>query len=378
MACLPTWSMPSEKSHGTTVAPRSANGWLDVPVPAARSRTSSPGCGSTASMHVVAPAAVLAEGEHVVGDVVALGDRVEHAPDVGRLLVEVCAGHAQRLRADAVGTRHGNGPVTPTRAAQPNARIAASPGRHWNVHRSPTPEDRHEGTARPRSTTVLVVGLLAGDGVRRRRRRRATRRRRVAATGAAASRRSRRAPAPPTRATPAADDAAATPPSTRPPAEPPSPTPRTCSSPAPRASRCASSSTGCSSWPGSPRPPPARTTPRPATAVRGFQAKRGLEAHRRASTSAPGSGCVAMTKHAHPRPDVQRAPPRPGDPAGRRHGDEVRDLQARLEPIAWLFGDVTGTLRRRRPSRRSRASRPSARSRSPARSTSAPSTGCTR
>ena len=28
-ACLPTCSMPREKSHGTTVAPRSANGWLE-------------------------------------------------------------------------------------------------------------------------------------------------------------------------------------------------------------------------------------------------------------------------------------------------------------------------------------------------------------
>ena len=49
-ACLPTCSMPSEKSQGTTIAPRSANGWLDVPVPAARSSTRSPCCGSTASI----------------------------------------------------------------------------------------------------------------------------------------------------------------------------------------------------------------------------------------------------------------------------------------------------------------------------------------
>ena len=60
LACLPTWSMPREKSHGTTTAPRSANGWLDVPVPAARSSTSSPG-GVDRADHVVAPAAVLAE-----------------------------------------------------------------------------------------------------------------------------------------------------------------------------------------------------------------------------------------------------------------------------------------------------------------------------
>ena len=46
---LPTCSMPIEKSHGTTVAPASAKGWLDVPVPAARSSTVSPYDGSTAS-----------------------------------------------------------------------------------------------------------------------------------------------------------------------------------------------------------------------------------------------------------------------------------------------------------------------------------------
>ena len=45
---LPTCSIPIEKSHGTTVAPASAKGWLDVPVPAARSRTLSPYDGSTA------------------------------------------------------------------------------------------------------------------------------------------------------------------------------------------------------------------------------------------------------------------------------------------------------------------------------------------
>ena len=46
---LPTVSMPSEMSVGTTNAPAAANGSLDVPVPAARSRTRSPTCGSTAS-----------------------------------------------------------------------------------------------------------------------------------------------------------------------------------------------------------------------------------------------------------------------------------------------------------------------------------------
>ena len=51
--------------------------------------------------HGPAPLPVLAEGEDVVGDVVAPGDGVEHATNVGRLLVELCADHAQRLRGAA-------------------------------------------------------------------------------------------------------------------------------------------------------------------------------------------------------------------------------------------------------------------------------------
>ena len=51
----------------------------------------------------MAPAPVLAEREDVVGEVVALGDRVEHPPYVGGLLVEVGAGHAETL-----GRRVGN------------------------------------------------------------------------------------------------------------------------------------------------------------------------------------------------------------------------------------------------------------------------------
>ena len=46
--------------------------------------------------HVAAPAPVLAQREHVVGDVVAPGDGVEHPTYVGGLLVELGAGHAQR------------------------------------------------------------------------------------------------------------------------------------------------------------------------------------------------------------------------------------------------------------------------------------------
>ena len=80
--------MPSEKSHGTTTAPAAANGSLDVPVPAARSSTRSPGLGADGREHLAAPAPVLAHRQHVVGDVVAARDRVEHPLDVGRLLVE--------------------------------------------------------------------------------------------------------------------------------------------------------------------------------------------------------------------------------------------------------------------------------------------------
>ena len=77
-------------------------------------------------------------------------------------------------------------------------------------------------------------------------------------------------------------------------------------------------------------------------AVQGFQVRRGLK----------GTGVLdrtswrrlkALTKTPLARRDVQRLPPRPGDPAGRRQGDQVRDAQARLKQIAWIFGDVTGT-----------------------------------
>ena len=44
---LPTASIPCEKSQGTANAPASAIGRVDVPVPAARSSTRSPGRGPT-------------------------------------------------------------------------------------------------------------------------------------------------------------------------------------------------------------------------------------------------------------------------------------------------------------------------------------------
>ncbi len=52
-AVLPTWSIPWLKSQGTTRAPAAANGSLEVPVPAARSRTRSFGRGATASTTAV-------------------------------------------------------------------------------------------------------------------------------------------------------------------------------------------------------------------------------------------------------------------------------------------------------------------------------------
>jgi len=45
---FPTASIPREKSAGTTSTPWSANGSLEVPVPAAMSSTRSPGRASTA------------------------------------------------------------------------------------------------------------------------------------------------------------------------------------------------------------------------------------------------------------------------------------------------------------------------------------------
>ena len=91
---LPTRSMPSEKSAGTTSISRSAHGSLEVPVPAAMSRMRSPRLGVDGLDDGAAPQPVLPEREHVVGHVVLLGDGVEHRRDVDGLLVELGAGHA--------------------------------------------------------------------------------------------------------------------------------------------------------------------------------------------------------------------------------------------------------------------------------------------
>src|SRR5207342_3751660 len=77
---------------------------------------------------LAAPAPVLAEGQDVVGDVVALGDGVEHPPDVGRLLVEVCAGHAPERRASP-GTTAAQAPArTAPRVATTKCTDFASEG----------------------------------------------------------------------------------------------------------------------------------------------------------------------------------------------------------------------------------------------------------
>src|SRR5690348_9516149 len=47
LRCLPAWSMPSEKSQATQVAPDAVKDTDDVPVPAARSSTRSPGPAAT-------------------------------------------------------------------------------------------------------------------------------------------------------------------------------------------------------------------------------------------------------------------------------------------------------------------------------------------
>ena len=122
-----------------------------------------------------------------------------------------------------------------------------------------------------------------------------------------------------------------------------SPSPRTSSSPAPAASRSGSCSRGCSSSRGSPRPPPGaydaatrdggQRLPgqaRPARHRRRrpahLEAARGDDRAARRTTSC--STCCTPGRRSS-----RRAPA----------ATQVRDLQARLVAIEWLFGDVTGT-----------------------------------
>ena len=92
-ACLPTWSMPEREvaghDHGAAVGERLARGAgarREVEHELAALRVDG-------LDDVPAPAPVLAQRQHVVGDVVALRDGVEHPTDVGGLLVELGAGH---------------------------------------------------------------------------------------------------------------------------------------------------------------------------------------------------------------------------------------------------------------------------------------------
>ena len=325
----------------------SANGWLEVPVPAARSSTRSPGCGVDGADDLAAPATVLAERQHVVGDVVALGDGVEHPPDVGRLLVEVCAGHAQSVgRARYAGCA---GPVTGRTARRGNQihgfrvfRIeteASSPRLRTRI--------RRRGRGLPRRRTMRVVkALLTLVLVAGPRRRRGVRRRRRDAAPRPAHRRRVRPPAPRARLDPDVVRAAT----------PSSPTPRRRALVAAAVAEPVADvlRAGRQGHPGARAPgaaAPAGLAPRDhdrvyddatVAAVKGFQAKRGLDRtgvlDRRtwqrlvAMTDRPSHD--AMFNVLHPGRTLFG----PGD-----HGDEVRDLQARLRQIAWYFGDVTGS-----------------------------------
>ena len=134
-ACLPTCSIPSEKSHGHHLRAavgerlaRRAGAGGEVEHPLARTRVDR-------RDHGAAPLPVLAEREDVVGDVVAPGDRVEHPTYVGRLLVELCTDHAQRLRGAAppygTGSRASPGRATSRTSCASSHRSSAGPGRSW-------------------------------------------------------------------------------------------------------------------------------------------------------------------------------------------------------------------------------------------------------
>ena len=115
-------------------------------MPAARSSTRSPGRGSTASTTTRAPATVLAQRQHVVGEVVAARHVVEHRGDVGGLLVEVGTGHGVTLCSGAHGLPAGRAPSRrlPTVTSPPAPRARPGPGL-----RGGPPRRAH----RPRSTT---------------------------------------------------------------------------------------------------------------------------------------------------------------------------------------------------------------------------------
>ena len=77
------------------------------------------------------------------------------------------------------------------------------------------------------------------------------------------------------------------------------------------------------------------------TAVSGFQGKRGFEATG-AVDQRTWNRLVAMTKAPTHDQLLNVFHPGPAILAGGDSGEDVRDLQARLVSIQWLFGDVTG------------------------------------
>ena len=123
--------------------------------PAARSSTRSPGARRRRATTALPPAPVLPEGQHVVGEVVALGDVVEHRRDVARLLVQRCAaGHAS-------DPRHRPYPRGP---ADVDRHTLASVTRTCPTRGTPHRRPRRWSAAPSRSTTP---GPLLGAAARR-------------------------------------------------------------------------------------------------------------------------------------------------------------------------------------------------------------------
>ncbi len=120
-----------------------------------------PGCGSTASTTTRAPAAVLAQRQHVVGEVVAPRDRVEHRGHLGGLLVELGTGHGPSVgggRTEPV-RRPGHLPVGCPRDRAP-APAPASVGRPG--------VGAAGGAHRPRRRPGTAAGAAAGHPGRHR------------------------------------------------------------------------------------------------------------------------------------------------------------------------------------------------------------------
>ncbi len=351
--------MPSEKSHGTTVGAgvgeglaRGAGAGREVEHQLARR-------GRDGVDDLRAPAAVLPEGEDVVGDVVALRDRVEHRADVGRLLVEIGAGHTERVgRSDCaaavrvlapapyrVGDRvlflgletalaapprpaDADGTIDSCGAArQPNPTFLRPEVRDWGVLTAPTgPASPMRARTSPEETDEGPQGAADPGGGHRPRGRRGLRRRPQRAPprlagGRAASHRPRH-PGDPDPLAQLAQLAhalhgplgALTPPRrrARPTGRRRSPWP-SCWLRAHGARRSATSSSASTSWLGCRRP---RRGVRRGDGGRG----QGLPGrprpvpHRPARPSYLGPD-RRDDDHADPRPAVQRAPPRTG--AGR-------------------------------------------------------------